>query len=293
MTGIHFLLTYMCNRACDHCFVFGAPEAAGIFTLDEICRILDDLPRIGTIETVYFEGGEPFLYYPVMVEGIRAARKLGFEAGIVTNVYWATSVEDAKVWLRPLAELGLSKLSISDDTLHYGEDEKVRSANAQAAAAELGIETSLLYTEPPSVATGEDGQPKVEGGVMFRGRAAEKLIDSLPTRLWKEFIECPAEKLDDPGRVHIDAYGNVHLCQGLLLGNVWKTPLSRLVAEYDPQKHPICGPLLRGGPAALVAELELPHEDEYVSECHLCYEARKALIDRFPEYLGPPQVYGL
>ncbi len=293
MTGIHFLLTYMCNRACDHCFVYGAPEAKGTFTLEQIRAIVGDLPKIGTIETVYFEGGEPFLFYPLMLEGIKTAREMGFQAGIVTNVYWATSVEDAKVWLRPIAELGLSKLSISDDTLHYGEEEKVRSANAQAAAAELGIETSLLYTEPPSVAEGEDGRPEVAGGVMFRGRAAEKLVEGLPLRPWDEFAECPAEQLDDPGRVHIDAYGNVHLCQGLLMGNLWAVPLSRLVAEYDPQAHPICGPLVRGGPAALVSELGLPHKDEYVSACNLCFEARKALLERFPEYLGPRQVYGL
>jgi hypothetical protein len=42
---------------------------------------------------------------------------------------------------------------------------------------------------------------------------------------------------------------------------------------------------------AVQYDLELPKEA--VDECHLCYLARLALIDRFPEYLGPRQVYGL
>jgi len=30
-----------------------------------------------------------------------------------------------------------------------------------------------------------------------------------------------------------------------------------------------------------------------VDACHLCYRTRQALLERFPEYLAPRQVYGL
>ena len=293
MTGIHLLLTYMCNRACDHCFVYSSSQARGTFTIAQIRAVLDDLPDIGTIETVCFEGGEPFLFYRTMVEGIRMARERGFETGIVTNAYWAISLDDAVNWLAPLAEIGLGKLSVSDDTLHYGEEEKARWENVEAAAGRLGIETSLLYTEPPAVTTDEEGERKASGGVMFRGRAAENLAEGMPTRPWDVFTECPAEDPANPGRVHVDAYGNVHICQGISMGNVWETPLSRLVTEYDPGIHPICGPLIRGGPAALISEHAVAHRDEYISACHLCYEARRTLLERFPKHLAPRQVYGL
>jgi glycine hydroxymethyltransferase len=39
---------------------------------------------------------------------------------MVTNAYWATSDEDAALWLRPLRELGVQSITISDDSLHYG-----------------------------------------------------------------------------------------------------------------------------------------------------------------------------
>jgi hypothetical protein len=74
---------------------------------------------------------------------------------------------------------------------------------------------------------------------------------------------------------------------------MWKSGLSALVESYDPDSHPICGSLLRGGPAELSRHYAIEPEEGYVDNCHFCYSLRLALIDRFPEYLAPRQVYGL
>ncbi len=66
-----------------------------------------------------------------------------------------------------------------------------------------------------------------------------------------------------------------------------------MVRDYLPLEHPVCGPLLSGGARPIGKEYQLPHEDAYVDECHLCFLARKALLQKLPEYLAPPQVYGL
>jgi hypothetical protein len=294
LKGLHFLLTYTCTFECDHCFVYSSPHAEGTFTINQIREVLGEAQKIRTIDNVYFEGGEAFMFYPVMVEGIRLARDMGFKTGIVTNAYWATSGEDAELWLKPLSDLGISDLSISDDAFHFGDDEDNNAKNALAAAEKLGVPVGSICIEKPEIEVDQtDGKPVVGGGALLKGRAVEKLADGLPMKKFEELTECNFEDLRNPKRVHLDSYGNVHLCQGILMGNMWKTPLSELVRDYDPDKHPICGPILRGGPARLAEELEVTHEDEYVSECHLCYELRKAVIDRFPEYLGPRQVYGL
>jgi hypothetical protein len=63
--------------------------------------------------------------------------------------------------------------------------------------------------------------------------------------------------------------------------------------NYDVNKHPVCGPLFKGGPAELARMYDLLTEGEYVDECHFCFMIRSALIDKFPQYIGPKQVYGL
>jgi hypothetical protein len=298
LTGLHFLLTYVCNSECDHCFLYSGPRAQGTFTLKQIRQLLDEAVKIGTVERIYFEGGEPFLYYPIMLEGIKMARGMGFQVGVVTNAYFATAEEDIEIWLRPLDELGIADLSISNDPYHY-EDEKDNPAlRAQKVARKLNLPVAEIHIEKPSVATdaGEEqdkGEPVIGGSTMFRGRAVENLIAGLPRRRWEEFTECPYEDLESPKRVHLDPYGNVHLCQGLSMGNAWVEPLAKMVREYDAGLHPICSPLVRGGPALLAKEYQVKHEDKYVDACHFCYIIRSKLLDRFPQYLTPKQVYGL
>ena len=295
LNGIHFLLSYQCTYECDHCFVWSSPRAGGTIRLEMLSRVLDQAREIGTVEEIYFEGGEPFLFFPLLVEGIRQARERGFSTGVVTNCYWATAEADAALWLEPLRELEVADLSVSSDAFHSGDVEDPRPGFAVQAARRLGLDEDVITIDPPTVCvSAEDkGQPIVGGSVRFRGRATKELISGLPRRAWTEFDECPDEDFLDPGRVHVDGHGNVHVCQGLLLGNLEETGLGELIDRYDPHSHPIIGPLVAGGPAELVRHYDLPHEDGYVDACHLCYEARAALRERFPDVLGPLQVYGL
>ncbi|MBN2034849.1 MAG: hypothetical protein JW836_16405 [Deltaproteobacteria bacterium] len=266
--------------------------------MKQIRTVLEESKRLGTVRETYFEGGESFLFYPVLVEGIRFAREMGFEAGIVTNGYWATSVEDAMLWLTPLFQLGISDLSVSDDELHYGDRPDSPARCALEAAKTLGIPARSLCKAKPEarqspMSTDDKGTPEISGGIKLRGRAVEKFAGGLPARKREELRDCPYEDLRDPKRVHIDVYGTVQICQGISMGNCWKTPLSKLVSEYDAEKHPICGPLVRGGPIGLIEEHSLDLKGEYVDACHLCYAARLDLLGKFPEHLGPRQVYGL
>jgi len=296
LKSLHFLLTYKCTMECDHCFVYSGPYANGTFSLKRIRMVLDEAVKIGTIESVYFEGGEPFMFYPIMLEGIRLATEMGFQVGIVTNSYWATTSEDAELWLKPFVELGVTDISLSDDAIHFDDENDNFAKNAFAAAKGLGLPVGAICIEKPSVVMKCDrqkGEPVVGSDVLLKGRAVEKLSEGLPMQRFDKFTECKDEELREPQRVHLDPYGYVHLCQGLVMGNFLDTPLSGLVQNYNADSHPICGPLLEGGPARLAQKYNIQHEDEYVSACHFCYLVRLALMKKFPQYLAPRQVYGL
>jgi len=290
LTGIHLLLTYQCTQECDHCFVWSSPNYLETMTLKQVHELLKEAKKLGTVEWVAFEGGEPFLYYPVMVKGIKEARSLGFKVEVLSNAYWATCLEDALEWLRPLAELGVLDLGLSSDPYHGENLEADRVKNGVKAAQKLGIPVGIMATSKMLEKLGE--LPCGVTELMYRGRAASKLLEGASRKPWTELKECPHENLASPERVHIDPLGFAHVCQGLSIGNAWQRYFSEIIRSYDASSHPIIKWLVKGGPAALVKEFGLPHEQNYADACHLCYNARLLLRARFPEVLAPGQMYG-
>ncbi len=294
LNGVHLLLTYACNLECDHCFTWGSPRNRGTMALQGVQEILRQAQALGSVKWIYFEGGEPFLYYPLLARGVELAADLGFKVGIVTNTYWATTADDARLWLEPLAGK-MSDLSLSTDLFHGEETYSPEARRALEAARELGIPTELLMIcEAGEHARADVGQlPGDESAVMHRGRAADKLVHGKALHVWHGFGDCPHEDLRQPGRVHVDPLGHVHICQGISLGNVFEDGLVAVSRRYNPDTHPVIGPLVDGGPAELARRYEVPCGEGYVDACHLCYRVREGLRERFPNVLTPDQMYGV
>ena len=294
LTGLHLLLTYKCTLECSHCFVWGSPWQEGTMTIQQIRHILQEARDLGTVKWIYFEGGEPFLYYAHMLKAVQDASSNGFQVGIVSNSYWATNVEDAIEYLKPLEGL-IQDLSISSDLFHWSEEQIQLTDNARKAAEALNIPLGFISIAQPEATDHQAGVgtlPQGESAVMYRGRAAEKLSGMVEKHGWEGFNTCPYEDLREPGRLHVDPLGNLHICQGISLGNIYQRPLKEIIGSYDPDNHPITGPILEGGPAALVTRYSLPHQEAYADACHLCDEACRLLRTRFPEILLPDQMYG-
>lgn len=298
LKGVHFLLTYRCDLECDHCFVWGSPKAKGVFTLKQIRNILAEAKKLGTVDSIAIEGGEPFLYYPIMIKTAEAASKLGFRVEILSNCYWATNPEDAQEWLLPIAKAKNTRLGVSSDFYH-GEDWATSEAKSAIKAAKalnlkVGINTVKYQTTEVPTAPAEIEGVKVGAlwEIMYRGRAASKLVEKAIKRSWREFTKCPYEDFVKQERVHIDPLGYVHVCQGIAIGNAWQKPFSKIIGEYNPYENSILEPLIRGGPAALVEEFRVMHEESYADACHLCYVARSALRSKYPNVLAPGQMYG-
>ena len=295
ISGLHMLLTYQCTLECEHCFVWGSPWQEGTMTMNSIRLALEQARETGTVEWIYFEGGEPFLYYALLLSAVREVTSMGFKVGIVSNSYWANDLNDAIRWLEPMAGL-VQDLSISSDHYHWSEVYGRRTENARQAAQALGIPVGMISVAQPEAAEVPlaNGQlPEDESRVMYRGRAASKLAGRMVGRTWESFDTCPCEDLRDPGRVHLDFLGNVLICQGISIGNIFETRLAEICERYDPDAHPITHPLLAGGPAELARRYGLVPQETYADACHLCYESRRVLRERFPETLGPNQVYGI
>jgi len=295
LSQLHLLLTGECKYECDHCFVWSGPGQGNTMNREIIGHILDQAEDLGTIEWIYFEGGEPFLFFELLLWGVQQAHQRGFRVGVVSNAYWAEDGEKAMETLRPFAGL-VEDLSISHDAYHGSGEEPGNTTIARRAAEDLGIPVDYISVSGPDSADSRTTRPQLSADdttVCYRGRAAEKLAPLIRHQPWDRFTACPWEDLRQPERVHVDSMGNLLICQGLSIGNLLEVPLKQIMGNYDPDTHPIIGPLLNGGPAALVKQFALDHEQNYADACHLCYLSRSKLRGKFPDILTPGQMYGM
>ena len=274
--SLHLLLSYACSRECSHCFVWGGPSGPTM-NRSQVHKLVDAAAREG-MESVAFEGGEPFLQFDLLRYGVQRTGALGLRASVVTNAMWANSLTETIARLEALVGEGPIDLMISTDAFHGGTESARCTSLLLKSARALGI-------EPAVARTGFDN-------VMFRGRATHTLAHLVEGRPWCAFDSCPHENLLNPSRVHVDAAGFVHLCQGLAAGR-FDDNLGHLCSGDSLKRHPVVGKLARGGPARLVREYGLDLHDLYADACHLCYEARKLLRGRFAGYLGPDRMYGV
>ena len=311
LDGIHFLVTYRCTYACGHCFVWGSPDAEGAMTLAQITSVIDQAAACG-VDTVYFEGGEPTLAYPVVLAAAKHARERGLEWGMVSNCFWATSPEDARLWLEPFVELGISDLSLSSYAYFVEDADEDRLRNAVLAAQALGLPMGVLEVgaaaclDVPGLRLGE-----AVGEIMCKGRAAVEIAPGRADRPPETLVTCPFEDFADPGRAHVGCDGELQICQGISAGNVFlgrdraageELPhaphpdgLATVLESYDPARRPVVREIRAGGPWALAQACgHTPARESYADECHLCYEIRAALraAGRHPAVVAPGQCYG-
>jgi len=286
--------------------------------LSDMKEYLDERRKLGS-GSVYFFGGEPFLYFDLLTEGIKHARKIGLEPAVLSNGFWATYEQLATKRLRLLREIGINHISLSVDPFHreYVPLEHVR--NAIEGAKSLGMSASV---QGNCYFTGKDGgddllrhsreitakflrlgswEPHATPGVMLCGTAAEVLAKHAPMQPWQEYsdlchmVELSKESSRGMNSVCVDPSGNVSPggCLGISIGNAKETKMSEIVTTYRPHAHPILGPLFREGAVGLarMAKKRGFEPTEYASSCHLCYETRKALLEHYPRHLAPAIYY--
>ena len=297
VTKLHILLTYNCSLKCKHCYVYSDQRAPGKISLSQISHFLNDGRKLKDIEWVYFGGGEPFTQYPLLLKAIQRARKLGFRVGVETNGYFARTEESAYRLLKPLAQMDVEDLRVSNDFLHYQAPSTSPAIKALDAARKLGIPTTQVQISLPGSAkanpTSSSHADRIEEArFMYTGRAAEIFAGQAPETDPAGLDSCPRNDLQAPDRLFIDAYGFVQLCPGIAIGNACEEPLNEIINTHDLESHDILRILAENGPAGLIEEYGLPAESKIVDACHGCYAVRKQLVDRYPDLLGPRHVYG-
>jgi hypothetical protein len=313
LRAVGVYLTYQCNAECIHCAYGSHSHLKGVMEETDIEAAFQAVNRFGKLEAVKILGGEPTLYEERLIRTVELARRHGASnVMLITSGWWGKNPLRAAHLATSLAHAGLSLLLFSIDSFHtpYVRTEAIKGAIRAAAAANLqscitmNVIESITATNPYDRRTRDllgDLQdlptPVMASQVILLGRAAEALsqfyprfADPLPNRCEPPY----AGSFENPSGIAIDPFGYVTLCHGIAIGNTRTKPLPTILAEYRLERHPILHAIATSGPLGLLNLLDSEEVDltpGYVSSCHLCYDLRKRLRDRYPDYLAPSNCY--
>ncbi len=134
-------LTYRCNERCIHCYL--DHEDHGELAFDEVCSILDQLARAGTL-FLTFSGGEIFVRRDIF-EIISYARKRQFDINLKTNGILIDAEKAGWLRARGVRKVQLSVYSHRAEV--HDDITKVRGSFERTLAAVRFLEATGLNVQ--------------------------------------------------------------------------------------------------------------------------------------------------
>ena len=305
-------VTYKCSSQCQHCIFGSSPRKGGLMTVEDARTYLAETKALGlTGRDVIVTGGEALLFYPRILDIIRAAADLGMAPirCVQSNGSWCTSDELTRHRLAELRDAGLGGMFFSADPFHqqFVPIERVRRgvriAEEVFGPEQVHVSSSRSYMDAPAVVSVAEYIEKLRGSPpVMVARAAWALADHMPKIPLDEILEmkCRGGRQDiDPSsvwQINVDAYGCVSswVCSGILLGNAHETPFAEIVSRPLNEQPALVQDLVERGPGAMLGMAEehgFRPKDRYVSKCHLCWDIREAIHTHYPELFAPAELY--
>lgn len=311
------LFTYRCTIACKHCLFNCSPKQPNVcVSLENGVEFLRQLRS--TDRVIHIAGGEPMMYYRRMLAICKSANKEGCAPHFFeTNASWCVNDDVTRKRYEELRNAGLQGVYISADIYHQAfvsPDRRLRAyilavevfGRENVAAGDLSLETLAEYRrigldEELLKEHARNHPPKLIG------RAGEELAKFVPKRpldslahdhLWASASEgegCMPEF--DPKRmweIHVDPYGNIQTCCGIIIGSVHKKPLIEYMKDGFQANNDLIRIVCERGPFGyleLAIQLGYKPENGYPQKCNLCWEVRKFLRPYFPETFGTAEIY--
>ena len=305
-TDLGIIMSYQCQCTCKHCLYNCGPRWKDWMSPDTLRDALRATQVWDHRFQVHLTGGEPFMNFPLLLEGVRIAAELGIPCYVETNAGWCLREKDVAEKFVALREAGLNAILISCSPFHAETIPPVRTFLAIRKALEIfGRQGVIVYMthclEQVRLFDVEKTTP-IEHYVQRFGlaRAGRMLWDSYsiisggrsgyalgrftrkrPAAAFKRqncFLE-----IVHAHHSHFDLYGNYisWFCGGLTVGDWHDLPQIRddfRAARFPP----LVDILIRSGPFALfeMARTEYGYRElpeGYAGKCHLCVDVRRCL----------------
>ncbi|MBN2486505.1 MAG: hypothetical protein JXB34_11080 [Bacteroidales bacterium] len=317
LTGITWITTYNCNLACQHCF-FDTRSHSKYMDPGLADMVLNGFEFGRHMFWQHLSGGEIFLDESRLLDIIgRIHYYFKKDIGISTNAFWAANYDKAMPLVQKLAALGVTGIALSADYYHQqqmpidGPQNLVKilcSGQLKTHSYIMGarLHTSVQNSALVNAKSEEITKLADQGFGLPVARAMERSIGKgchinvpkkkgIPRGHCTELNTCLGQRSPfNPAMVWIDPYGNVMVCYGIIIGNVYQQPFNEIIGHYNAAGHPVLKLLAEEGPAALY-EMAVSNgtdmPESYFDECDLCYQSRAALRKLYPQLFGPHECY--
>lgn len=319
---IGIILSYRCHSGCKHCLYNCGPRREAEAMSPEMLRqALEAVTQFPSKPQVHLTGGEPFLHFPLLLEGARIAAELGIAAYVETSASWCTEETEAIERFTALQDAGLQAVLISCSPFHAEHIPPIRTLRAIRAALQVfGAQRVTVYlpdylpvvqrfdVEHPTplsryeeeLGPEEAGRILWQGyGIISGGRSGYALGHLAPRNPAQAFVydNC-AGPLLYADHSHFDLYGHLipGFCGGLSIGD-WRDLPNILHAFQIGDYPPLLKTLIERGPYRLFLMAKerydyRPLAEGYTGRCHLCVDVRRHLTKTGEfEELSPPGFY--
>ncbi|HSV73664.1 MAG TPA: radical SAM protein [Chthonomonadales bacterium] len=310
------LFTYRCTLACRHCLFNCSPRKPSVRTPPD--RAVEYLRQLqATDRVVHIAGGEAMMFWSDLLAICQAAGRAGVAPHFVeTNATFAATDRITRDRLTALRDAGVLGLLISADPYHQEQCPPTRRLRCHRIAVEVfgrenvASEELTLDDLERFRAIGMDPERRAAyaraNPPRLVGRAGDDLARHFPDRpladlrdaMWHGGVgESGCAREFDPEtmwEIHIDPYGNIQTCCGIVVGNADLEPLPGVMVRGLRGRHAIIDAVMDGGPQALLplaARLGYEPRAGCPQRCGLCWEVRRYLRPHYPDVLGPEEIY--
>jgi hypothetical protein len=305
---IGIILSYRCHSACKHCLYNCGPRwERGPMSSAALQEALDAVTLWPRPPQVHFTGGEPFLHFDLLLQGVRWAVERGIVSYVETSASWCIDDEATRQRFTKLKQAGMQAILISCSPFHAEKIPPARTLRAVRASLEVyGARGTIVYQpeylkviqlfdiERPTPLTRYEQEFGVEEagrilwqgyGIISGGRSGFQLGHLVPKYPAEEFagMNCARDILF-AHHSHFDLYGNYisGFCGGLTVGS-WRE-LSHALDDFRAGRYPpLIETLVERGPYGLAQMARerydyLPEPAGYAGKCHLCADVRRHLV---------------
>ena len=302
---VEFLATYHCTGKCEHCSVGDKLNQSGMTKVDpkRAKEALEGLQKLFSIQSVMIFGGEPLLYPETTAAILQAAAACGIpNRQLITNGYFTKNIAKIQAVAKKIVDAQVTEILLSVDAFHEATIPSDTVVNFADAILDTGFQEIYLHpcwlenkeaeneynllTSSILARFDDLGLEVTDGNEVFPiGYAKQNLKEYFTKGAYERNLSCGAaaytEKLDDVHTISINPNGEVEVCNGFIIGNIYREPIEKIVERYDPNKDRIMHALLSGGINGLVQYAENKglqvDWDEYYSACDVCMSIREKL----------------